>query len=117
MLPPEALSKDYEPSEEDYRNLAPSRASIGSLTSAKEQAPMATAFMQQDKAIADLEMVLEGLERRLDPISTRYDEPNMKEATETDQPTSEVVRSFKQNTHKIIRLSERVRRITNELEV
>lgn len=87
------------------------------LTSAKEQAPMANAYMQQEKAIAELEMVLEQLERRLDPISTRYDEPNMKDAVDPDKPTSEIVRSIKQNTYKLSRLSDKVRRMTNELEV
>jgi hypothetical protein len=87
------------------------------LSSAKEQAPMANAFTSQEKAIAELGMMVEQLERRLDPISTRYDEPNKTPADNPEKPTSEIVRAINQNTDQIRRLSEKVRRITNELEV
>lgn len=108
------------PSEESQKSYEPRELGLvgASLNSAKEQAPMANAFMRQEKAIAELEMTLEQLERRLDPISTRYDEPEKaSEDRSPDAPSSETVRAFNQNSDKINRLTAKIRRMTNELEV
>lgn len=88
-----------------------------SLNSAKEQAPMSNAYVGQEKAIAELGMMLEQLERRLDPVSTRYDEPTKEPGQDPEKPASELVRAINQNTYQIRRLADKVRRITNELEV
>jgi hypothetical protein len=87
------------------------------LSAAKEQAPLANAFSNQEKAIAELGMMLEQLERRLDPISTRYDEPQKPAEDRAVDPSSEIVRAFNQNSHQVNRLTDKVRRIINELEV
>ena len=109
----------YEEKTTEAAMLEPSRG-LGLVGGgSKTELPMPMAFMSQEKALAELEMMLEQLERRLDPISTRFDEPQNigTEDRAIDAPTSELVRAFNGQTQKIHRITSKVRRMTNELEV
>ena len=113
MLPSEALNKDY--SESDF--MAKSVGIVGDSLKSEREVPVASAFIRQEKALSELEMLIEQLEHKLRPVSTDSTRDDAKNEATPRNGSSQFVRAIDEQTDRILRNSYRIRSMIEGLEI
>lgn len=98
--------------------LAPRVKGLGLVGSERSVSPLQQAFSRNEQTISELEMTIENLEQKLSPVST--DMARAEKDSNMASPragSSPVTRSLEEQTDRLGRSIQRIRRITEDLEV
>lgn len=88
------------------------------LDAPKQRSPLADALQILDKSLSSLEMNIEALDIKLQPLQLKHEDPQRGEATTADRaPNSDFVNAILETAQRVNRNAQKVRKINADLEV
>lgn len=107
-----------EQNEKPYNDEFDPRTTLVGAGLAKErEVPTGSAFIRQEKATAELEMAIEQLQHKLQPVSSEQVRDETMSEANPRSGSSQFVRAIDEQTDRIFRITRRVRSMTEGLEI